>query len=251
MNYAGIVFDKDGTLLDFNRTWLPIYRHAASEFVPGDAALALELLSCHGFDPERERFRGGSLLAAGNNREIAAAWAEQLRQPERVDDFDRRLRDIFRVQGALQATPVDRLTTTLRRLRANGLRLGVATADSYEGILNTLRAFDVLDEFDFLAGYDSGHGVKPGGGMVRAFCERMALASEQVIVVGDNRHDIEMGRDARAGLCVGVLTGTSERADLEDIADVVLDNIGDLPDYLASATTGNSPGRPHSHQDPS
>jgi hypothetical protein len=30
------------------------------------------------------------------------------------------------------------------------------------------------------------------------------------------------------------LTGTSERSDLESIADIVLDDIGSLPDYLAT-----------------
>ena len=247
MSYRGILFDKDGTLLDFNRTWLPIYLHAANEFADGDATLAAQLLSQHGFDPERQRFIGGSLLAAGNNHQIAEAWAAQLQQPEQSAEISLRLNEIFRDQGALRATPVDRLAVTLRRLKQNGLHLGVATADSHQGIINTLQAFDVLQEFDFLAGYDSGHGVKPDAGMVLAFCRQMGLSCEQVIVVGDNRHDIEMGRNARVGLCVGVLTGTSERIDLESIADIVLDDIGNLPDYL----TGNSPGKPHSLHEPS
>ena len=35
-------------------------------------------------------------------------------------------------------------------------------------------------------------------------------------------------------MCVGVLTGTSERGDLESIADIVLDDITSLPGYLNS-----------------
>ena len=75
MNYRGILFDKDGTLLDFNRSWLPVYRHAALVFADGDAHLAERLLSDHGYDAGSSRFIGGSLLAAGNNRQIAVAWA--------------------------------------------------------------------------------------------------------------------------------------------------------------------------------
>ena len=120
-------------------------------------------------------------------------------------------------------------------MRSTGYRLGVATADSHQGIINTLQSFDVLSDFDFLAGYDSGHGVKPEAGMVLAFCEHTGLSCESVIVVGDNRHDIEMGRNAKAGLCVGVLTGTSERSELDSVADIVLDDISCLPDYLSSA----------------
>ena len=242
MPFAGVLFDKDGTLLDFNRTWLPIYRYAAGEFANGDAMLAAALLSQHGFDPERNRFLGGSLLAAGNNDQIADAWATQLQQPDQVADISRRLNKIFSDQGAIQATPVDNLKSTLQQLKQSGMHLGVATADSYQGIINTLQSFDVLEEFDFLAGYDSGHGVKPEAGMVLAFCEQLGVSCSEVIVVGDNRHDIEMGRNAHAGLCVGVLTGTSEHSDLESIADLVFDDISALPDYLASITTGNSPG---------
>ena len=124
------------------------------------------------------------------------------------------------------------LVDTLRTLRDRGLKLGVATADSRRGIADTLQAFDVLQHFDFLAGYDSGHGVKPEPGMVLAFCREAGLEASSVVVVGDNRHDIEMGRNAGAGLCVGVLTGTSTRSDLESIADLVLDDIAALPAAL-------------------
>ena len=232
MKYRGIVFDKDGTLLDFNRTWLPIYLYAAQEFADGDAGLAESLLTQHGFDRGKNRFIGGSLLAAGNNQQIANAWAVQIDKPDQVETISRQLHQIFNDQGAIQATPVRQLAGTLRQLKQSGRKLGVATADSHQGIINTLQAFDVLHEFDFLAGYDSGHGVKPEAGMVLAFCEQMALAVESIVVVGDNRHDIEMGRNANAGLCVGVLTGTSTRSELESIADIVIDDISSLVEVI-------------------
>ena len=232
MKYRGIVFDKDGTLLDFNRTWLPIYRYAAREFADGDEQLAEALLSRHGFQADTQRFIGGSLLAAGNNRQIAEQWAAQLGRPLQVDAIGQRLHEIFHQRGAVEATPVARLGDTLTRLKSTGLHLGVATADSHQGILDTLQCLDVLDHFDFLAGYDSGHGIKPEAGMVLAFCRQMDIAVEKVVVVGDNRHDIEMGRNAGAGLCIGVLTGTSTRDELEALADIVFDDISALPEML-------------------
>ncbi len=228
----GIVFDKDGTLLDFNRTWLPIYRHASHHFAAGDAQLAESLLTRHGFDADSGRFVGGSLLAAGNNQQIAAAWAAQLGLSAQREQISAQLERIFREQGAAMATAVDGLAATLGQLHDSGLKLGVATADSHQGIINTLQAFDVLDRFDFLAGYDSGHGVKPEPGMVHAFCAATGLSITEIAVVGDNRHDIEMGRNAGAGLCIGVLTGTSTRTELAAIADMVLDDIRGLPEVL-------------------
>ena len=231
MRYKGVVFDKDGTLIDFHETWLPVYRFSALAVSNNDQQLADELLSQHGYDLETDRITGGSLLAAGNNREIGIAWSKQLPRIEseaQIEAICTRLDHLFQQQGALHSTPVNGLQTTLRELKQAGLKLGVATSDSYQGILSTLQSFDVISTFDFLCGYDSGHGVKPDPGMVMAFCDEFSLEPAEVIVVGDNRHDIEMGKNADAGLCVGVLTGASTRGELEEIADIVLDDISGL-----------------------
>ncbi len=94
--------------------------------------------------------------------------------------------------------------------------------------------FKLLGLLDFAAGYDSGHGFKPDPGMVHGFCARTGLVPAEVAVIGDNLHDLEMGRRGGVGLVVGVLTGTGERAELTAHADHVLDGIRDLEALLDS-----------------
>lgn len=224
MQYQAIVFDKDGTLIDFHRSWLPVYRYTALQFAGNDPVLAHDLLVKHGYDHDSGRFFGGSLLAAGNNDDIAKAWSELLPNDINSQELNR----LFQQQITQSAVAVPQLKQTVSSLKSLGLKLGIATSDSYTGIENSLQAFDILQFFDFLCGYDSGHGVKPEAGMVRAFCESVSVDPEQTIVVGDNRHDIEMGRNAGAGLCVGVLTGASSREELESLADVVYEDVGGL-----------------------
>ncbi len=81
---------------------------------------------------------------------------------------------------------------------------------------------------------DSGHGAKPEPGMGLAFAKAIKLDPADCAIIGDSVHDLEMGRRAGFGLRVGVLTGVSFREDLASHADVVLDSMLELSEFLAS-----------------
>ena len=66
-----------------------------------------------------------------------------------------------------------------------------------------------------------------------AFCAACDLAPERVLMVGDTRADLEMGRRAGCGLVVAVLTGGASAAALAPYADHVLRDVGELPALLA------------------
>jgi phosphoglycolate phosphatase len=85
---------------------------------------------------------------------------------------------------------------------------------------------------DFTCGYDSGFGHKPTAGMPLAFCRATGIQPASIAVVGDNAHDMEMGRRAGVALRIGVLTGTGTRQTLAPFADGVIDGIDQLEDYL-------------------
>ena len=71
----GVLFDKDGTLIDFFQTWAPAYEQAAHHVARGDARLAEHLLTLGGRDPATKRFRPESPLASGTNEQITRLWA--------------------------------------------------------------------------------------------------------------------------------------------------------------------------------
>jgi phosphoglycolate phosphatase len=233
----GIVFDKDGTLIDYHLTWSPLNEAAAAMAAGGNPELITYLLDLGGRDPRTGRVRGGSLLAAADTREIAEVWAEAGAMHD-VDSLERHIDAIFEA-GAEHAVPVTAIAELFGRLRSRGLVLGVATSDSEAGAHATLRRLGV-DATDglFVAGYDSGHGRKPSPGMVDAFRAASDLPARSVAVVGDNLHDIRMGRAAGCGLCIGVLTGTGCRKELAAEADHVLESIVELEaliDHLPTA----------------
>jgi len=227
----GVLFDKDGTLLDYRATWMPLNRMAALAVADGDEALSGRLLAAGGYEAAYDRVGAEAPLAAGNTREIAAAWRPLV--PARpLDDLVALIDGVFQAEGPDRAVPVPGLHGALTGLKARGLCLGVASSDSHQGIAGSLGRLGVVELFDYLAGYDSGHGVKPGPGMVMGFRAAGGLAPGEVAVVGDTPHDMEMGRRAGAALCVGVLTGTGTRDDLARAADFVLDGIADLAALL-------------------
>jgi phosphoglycolate phosphatase len=242
---SAILLDKDGTLIDYWRTWLPINREVALFAAGGEDALARKLLLAGGQDPVSGRVEPGSVLAAGSVEDIARVFAAELglASPARLSQG---IEAIFRRGGAEYGCLVPGARETVGELRRRGFRLGLATNDSIGGLEASLARHAILDLFDFTVGCDSGFGAKPDPRMVLAFCASIGVVPSGVAVVGDAPHDLSMGRAAGVGLTLGVLGGTSARQDLEPFADRILQDVNDLlrmPEFAAAAQNAAMPGR--------
>ncbi len=230
---AGILFDKDGTLIRYDDSWGPVNREAARIAAAGDIELEPRLLLAAGMDPVSGLTRADSLFAAGNAGEIALGFAAA-GSPVDAVELTRLLDDLF-VRATEFAVPVTDLLSLFTRLKARGLRLGIASSDNELSIRQTAERFGIIGHVDFVAGYDSGFGTKPDPGMVYGFCAATGIEPSKVVMVGDNNHDLHMGRSAGVGLKVAVLSGTGSRETLSNAADIVLDDISSLDDLLTGS----------------
>ena len=224
----GIIFDKDGTLFDFNATWGCWTGGLIAEECGDDTVLQQALAAELAFDLQSQRFEKHSIVIASTAEEVADVILPYL-----PDTTPSALIDRMNARAA-QAPQVEAapLKTFLADLKSRGFVLGVATNDSEMPARAHLDQAGISDQFDFIAGYDSGYGGKPAPGQLIGFCNHTGLAPAECIMVGDSTHDLMAGR--AAGMrCVGVLTGMAEANELAPHADVVLPSIAELPEWIA------------------
>jgi phosphoglycolate phosphatase len=229
----GILFDKDGTLVDFQATWFAIGDLLALQAAGGDRARADALMEAAGYDFGKKCFKADSVFAAGTNADIVALWYPQAAAEDRrkmTIGFDRFTAE----EGARQSVPLPGSQDAIARLHRLGFRLGVATNDSTGGAEKTLLALGVAQMFVAAYGYDAVANPKPAPDAIYAFSDLTGLRPSEIAMVGDNRHDMEMARAGGVGLAIAVLSGTGTRETLAPMADVVLDSIADLPGFLAA-----------------
>ena len=223
----GLLFDKDGTLFDFRISW-GRWAEIFLTQIASDTAHARRLGRAIGYDLATGTFAPDSPVIAATAADIAAALASELPGISVAELTDR----IDASAGQAPMSEAVPLRPLLSALRGRGLRLGVATNDSEVPARQHLANHGITDCFDFISGYDSGHGAKPGPGMCIAFARQLGLDPSRVAMVGDSRHDLEAGR--AAGMrTVAVLTGIAKREELEPHADVVLTDIGAIPGWLS------------------
>lgn len=223
----GILFDKDGTLFDFHATWGAWAGDFLTDLSGGDQLRAQRLGLAIGYNTETRRFRTDSPVIAGTPGEVAECLLPLLpgMNPAAL---------ITRMNASAAGAPLQEaaaLRPLMEGLQGAGLRLGVVTNDAEAPARAHLASSGIIDLLDFVAGCDSGYGAKPDAGQLLAFCQQTGIEPSRVVMVGDSRHDLIAGRIAGM-VTVGVLTGLARAADLTDLADEIVPNVGHLSDLM-------------------
>jgi len=223
----GIVFDKDGTLFDFQATWAAFTRDLIAAESADDPFRATALAQALGYDMARGVILPGSVVIAHTTRAVAETILPLI--PD--NDLTALLARMDRGSAAAPQAPAADLPAVMAALRARGLALGLATNDSESPARVHLANAGIAAFFDFVAGFDSGWGGKPAPGQLLAFARAQALDPADCAMVGDSLHDLMAAR-AAGMVAVGVLTGIAGRDELAAQADVVLDSVADLPGWI-------------------
>jgi phosphoglycolate phosphatase len=232
-----VIFDKDGTLVDFPSLWVPVVR-ARARFIVEEAGVPGELepalLRALGYDPDSGRIDPRGPLALAPRTETVVIGATLLYGAGLPwEDAMAAVRRAYRrADEAIDPVRVARLVPgvepALTRLRAAGARLAVATTDTTGQATRGLDALGVASLFDAILGADAVATTKPHPAMVHQLCEKVGVPPGETVVVGDAVADMLMGRAAGVALTVGVVTGVTGAAEFGPHADVVVASLADL-----------------------
>ena len=227
-----MIFDKDGTLIDFDKMWGAWARQfgARLDAVVG-RPVSPDVFATIGFDPTTGHVAPAGLLATGTMAGIQETVARVLRRWCPSIAAARRATGAAWLvpDPAALAVPRGDLSAVFRRLRGDGRRLAVITTDDRIPTDATLRALGIRAYVEAIVCGDDGFAVKPAPDAVVAVCQAFRTAPSRVAVVGDTPADLAMGREADVGLVIGVRGGIGSEDDLA-IADVVIDSVEALVD---------------------
>lgn len=227
---TAVLFDKDGTLVHFDRTWGPAAGAVIRTLAAGDAHAAARLEEVSHYLADEERFLPTSPLVSGSSAHYGPLWAHALGRPA-TPEFFSLIDRLFAEEGLRYLTPIGRPKLALERLKAAGLDLGIVTNDAEANARQQAEALGFAGLLTAVHGYDSGFGSKPSAGMVTAFAERFGHRPAAMAVVGDSAHDFAAARSAGARFIL-VRSGPMPVDDLVADADLVVDSIDALPDAL-------------------
>ena len=226
-----LVFDKDGTLIEFHLMWGNWVEELANRL---ERASGLELRErlypLLGVDRTTGLVHAHGLLAAtpmSRIRDVVEAdVAEAGAMP---DEAAAAVAAAWHAPDPVAlAHPVTNLPSLLDRLSTRVGTFAVATSDDRDPTERTLAALGINDRFAELVCADDGIRTKPSPDPVLHLCRSLGVPPGRTAVVGDSPADLLMGRGAGAARSIAVLTGVGDRASLEPHADVIIGSIAEL-----------------------
>lgn len=211
--WRALVFDLDGTLVDS----APDLAAAVNRLLVAEGRRQLEL-------GEVEWMVGDGVHKLVERALAATGPVPAPHQPALVRRF---LAD-YQANALVHTRPFPGVSETLAQLRARGLALAVCTNKPTAAAMAVLHGLGLAAFFDAVVGGDSLPVRKPEPGPLLHILDRLGVAPDAVLMVGDSANDVATAR--AAGVPVVVVAYGYGRDPADELgADAVIERIGELP----------------------
>ena len=226
------IFDKDGTLLDFEAFWVPVAQKAIDVICAPynmDAQTRKDVLNAIGIG-ETVSILGP--LCYGTYTDIANAIYEALVKNNIECDKNYLLsitHDAFADNinvGDLKPTSKN-LKSTLEKLKSNGTKLFVVTADSFDMTKYCLNKIGIFDLFQEILTDDGVHPGKPNAYYIEYLQDKYGFKKEDMCMIGDTLADMKFANNGKIK-AYGVGEDENNRKILEEFADLTARNVEEL-----------------------
>lgn len=230
-----VIFDKDGTLIAFQRmwhVWFARYYQRIGERVRLDLQTRLALAGTLGYDPVDGDWDPLGPLTVASTGEILLLTASQLYQHQGLT-WDQALDVVRDAEDAARAIladdaliePIGDVRGALQRLADAGYLLALATTDHRAPTEYHLQRLGVTELFATALCGDDGVPLKPAPDMALEICRRLGVRPEEAIMVGDSVADMIMARVAGLAGAIGVASGAVPGDLLAEHADCVIPDL--------------------------
>lgn len=237
MRADAVIFDKDGTLLDFDAFWVTVSVKAIEDVLarlaqPSDALC--EILEAFGVHQGVTDING--VLCKGTYGQMGELVYEILRKRgctascREVTDAVVEAYGRHADEGEIKAT-CPNLAEQLTLLKQRGKKLAVVTTDNEAITRKCLQGLGIEQLFDRIYTDDGVTPTKPDPFCVHDFCRRTGIAPAHTVMVGDTVTDIRFAKNAGIAV-ISVARTDASRAELSPMADVTVSDLSALADLL-------------------
>lgn len=233
MRIDAIIFDKDGTLLDFNAFWVAVTEKAVDELLEHflkSTKLRNEVLRSVGIYGEKVDTDG--ILCKGTYEDMGKALYNILRKNGCTASEDYVIDAVVFAfgnnfhYGEIKPT-CENLVNVLSTLKKCGKKLGLVTTDNKEMTEKTLKALKIDLLFDKIYTDDGIFPPKPNPKSALDFSRKVNVELNNTLMVGDTMNDVNFAKNA--GMPIAVIAKSDEDKEFfKPYTDIMIHDVSEL-----------------------